>query len=211
MAETRPQPPGLYGSRLIPAVFDFMVSWIYWPTPSGVIRERIVDHLELAAGVTVVEIGSGTGGITEHMIRRGARVTCVDRSEPMLARARQRVPEAHFVLASALDWKSDERFERVLLALFLHEQDAADRVAILRRARAALGPEGRLVVADVSSPERGLARTLWRGFLRSFEPATVLEVADGALEAEILEAGFEILASESLAGGRARLWSARLR
>ena len=195
----------------MPIFFDFMVSWIYWPTPIGVIRERIVEQLELAPGTTVLEIGAGTGGITEHMIRRGARVTCVDRSEPMLARARQRVPEARFVLASALDWKSDERFDRVLLALFLHEQDAADRVAILRRARAALGPDGRLVVADASSPEGGLARTLWRGFLRSFEPATVLEVADGALEAEILQAGFEILASEPLAGGRAHVWRARPR
>lgn len=211
MADATPQPPGAYGSRLVPVVFDFMVSWIYWPTPIGVIRERIVDHLELAQGTSVLEIGAGTGGITEHMVRRGARVTCVDRSAPMQARARQRVPEASFVLASALDWQSDERFERVLLANFLHEQESADRLAILRRAHAALAPGGRLVVADACAPERGLARILWRGFLRSFEPATVLEVADGALEGEILEAGFEILADEPLAGGRARVWRARAR
>ena len=32
---------------------------IYWPTPISVIRERIVDHLELVPGMSVLEIGAG--------------------------------------------------------------------------------------------------------------------------------------------------------
>ena len=77
-------------------------------------------------------------------------------------------------------------------------------------ARDHLTPGGRVIVADTSAPVGPIARRLWRGFLRTFEPATVLEVADGALEYEIEQADLELLHTERLANGRLAIWVAEL-
>jgi SAM-dependent methyltransferase len=199
---------GAYNSRLTPAVFDFMVRVIYWPTRIADVRGRIVELLELHENTTVLEPGAGTGGLTRLMVDAGARVTVVDRAPIMLERLRARVPEATVVVGPAAEFQSVERFDRVLLALFLHEQTSADRVRILRMARTHLAPGGRVVVADTFAPAGAFARTLWRAFLRTFEPATVVEVADGALAAEIEQAGLEIRHHESLANGRLCVWVA---
>lgn len=204
-----PEPQiGAYGSRLTPAVFDFMVRWIYWPTRISDVRARIVELLELAPGTSVLEPGAGTGGLTRLMVDAGAVVTCLDRAPIMLERLCARVPEAEVVVSPAAEFRSQRRFDRALLALFLHEQTSEGRLRILRMARAHLATGGHVVVADTSAPSRGIGRALWRAFLRTFEPATVLEVADGALADEITEAGFAIRHDESLANGRLRVWVA---
>ncbi len=199
---------GAYSSRLTPAVFDFLVRWIYWPTGISEVRGRIVELLELDEKTSVLEPGAGTGGLTRFMVDAGADVTCVDRAPTMLKRLRARVPEATVIVSAAAEFQSEERFDRALLALFLHEQTSADRVRILRMARAHLAPGGLVVVADTSAPSSSLGRTLWRAFVRTFEPPTVLEVADGALEQEIQKAGFTIRHHEPLANGRLCVWVA---
>ena len=75
-------------------------------------------------------------------------------------------------------------------------------------ARAHLVPGGLVVVADMSAPSNSLGRVLWRVIVRTFEPPTGLEVADGALEQEIREAGFTIRHHEPLANGRLCVWVA---
>ena len=199
---------GAYSSPLTPAVFDFLVRWIYWPTGISEVRGRIVELLELDEKTSVLEPGAGTGGLTRLMVDAGADVTCVDRAPTMLKRLRARVPEATVVVSPAAEFQSEKRFDRALLALFLHEQTSGDRVRILRMARVHLAPGGLVVVADTSAPSSPLGRTLWRAFIRTFEPPTVLEVADGALEQEIQEAGLTIRHHEPLANGRLCVWVA---
>jgi hypothetical protein len=114
------------------------------------------------------------------------------------------------VQAAALSFATEERFERALLAFFLHEQSSEDRIEIIRRAAKALAPGGLLVVADSGAPASGVGRTLWRAFVRSFEPPTVLEVVDGALEREIEAAGLSIRRRASFANGRAAAYVATL-
>jgi SAM-dependent methyltransferase len=55
----------------------------------------------LAAGARVVDVGCGTGLVAEELIKRGCCVTGLDISEPMLERARARVPQATFLVAHA--------------------------------------------------------------------------------------------------------------
>lgn len=198
-----------YALRLAPYGFDALVRLAYLPTPIGVVRERVLDALELRPGMTVLELGCGTGGITRRLLRRGARVVAVDRSLNMLRVAARRVPGAELVCADARELRIRRRFDRALLGFFLHELAAPERVDVLRRAAAALAPGGRMVVADAGSPGSRLGRQVWRGFVRAFEPPTVLEVVDGALDSELREAGLEVLRAESLAAGRVRLHVAR--
>ena len=45
---------GAYSSSLTPAVFDFLVRWIYWPTGISEVRGRIVELLELNEKTSVL-------------------------------------------------------------------------------------------------------------------------------------------------------------
>jgi malonyl-CoA O-methyltransferase len=75
------------------------------------------------SGLDTVDIGCGTGRWTERLVTAGARVTAVDFSFGMLAKARERLAHesVHFVehdLAVAFPF-ADERFDLVLSALVL--------------------------------------------------------------------------------------------
>src|SRR5881397_1078588 len=98
-------------------------------------REKTLDVLDIKPGTTVLELGCGSGGLTALMIRRGAVVKSVDQSEAMLRRARRRAPEATFARCKIQDFKSDEKFDRVLLAFVLHHMESDDRLATLKLAR----------------------------------------------------------------------------
>jgi ubiquinone/menaquinone biosynthesis C-methylase UbiE len=60
-----------------------------------------LDHYGLPPQAHILDIASGTGLVAEALVRRGHRVTGIDISEPMLARAEARVPSATFVLGDA--------------------------------------------------------------------------------------------------------------
>jgi demethylmenaquinone methyltransferase/2-methoxy-6-polyprenyl-1,4-benzoquinol methylase len=46
----------------------------------------------VSRGDSVLEIGCGTGAVTERLVARGARVTALDQSPEMLERARTSTP-----------------------------------------------------------------------------------------------------------------------
>jgi ubiquinone/menaquinone biosynthesis C-methylase UbiE len=55
----------------------------------------------LHAGTHVLDVATGTGLVASALVERGLHVTGIDISEPMLARAHARVPDASFRVASA--------------------------------------------------------------------------------------------------------------
>ena len=67
-----------------------------WENAQTVARRDVTFWQGLAAAQLggVLELGCGTGRITAPVARAGARITGIDRSAPMLARARQRLRRA---------------------------------------------------------------------------------------------------------------------
>lgn len=68
-------------------------------------------------GISILDVGCGTGQLAAYFLDRGARVTGLDRSEHMLGYARANNARyvasgrAHFVRADATDFRLDERFQ----------------------------------------------------------------------------------------------------
>jgi len=123
-----------------------------------------------APRVELLDVGSGAGDVAVALVRDAARrgvelhVTCLDRSEQMLALARRTAggdPALSFVRADggALPF-ADGAFDVVICTLALHHFDSADARALLRELRrvARVMP----VVCDLRRSELAFAATwLW--------------------------------------------------
>jgi putative AdoMet-dependent methyltransferase len=120
------------------------------------VLDQVVEAADVTAGMTVLDLGTGTGNLAARFVDLGCQVWGLDFSAAMLAKARQKVPQATLVRAGLLDeWPAelDRRFERIVSGYALHHLDLEAKVALLDgMSRQYLAPEGRIVVGDVSFP-----------------------------------------------------------
>jgi demethylmenaquinone methyltransferase/2-methoxy-6-polyprenyl-1,4-benzoquinol methylase len=127
-------------------------------------------HEAVAAAATpvpeaeVLEIGCGTGAVTQRLLKRGAGVTALDQNPDMLEQARRRLGEPSSGEVTWLERTAAEidalpagAFDAVVLSLSLSEMSGAERRYVLAQARARLRPGGRVVAADEVRSE-GFAR-----------------------------------------------------
>ena len=105
---------------------------------------------------TVLELGIGTGETAVRVLARhpGVRWTGIDASEPMLERARARLPGADLRLGRLEDPLPEGPFDLVMSVLAVHHLDADGKRDLFRRFAGVLLPGGRFVVGDVVVPER---------------------------------------------------------
>jgi tRNA (cmo5U34)-methyltransferase len=102
---------------------------------------------------TVLELGTGTGETALRVLARhpGARWTGIDASEPMLNRARERLPGADLRLARLEDPLPEGPFDLVISALAVHHLDAEAKRGLFERVARVTDA---FVLGDVVVPER---------------------------------------------------------
>jgi ubiquinone/menaquinone biosynthesis C-methylase UbiE len=169
---------------------------------------RLQDVLAEAAasspGCRVLEIGCGTGAVTERLVARGARVTALDQNPAMLERAVARLagsaPGAVTWMertASEIDGLAQEEFDAVVASLVLSEMSRGERRFVLREAARRLRVGGLLVVGDEVVPRSPWKRAVHKA-LRAPQALLGWLLADSVsrplldLAAEIREAGLRI-------------------
>ncbi len=120
-------------------------------------------------GAEVLEIGCGTGALTERLLVRGARVTALDSNAAMLEQCEQRLrkgPGWQVVLleraAAEIDSLPVRGFDAVAASFVLSEMGRAERAFVVKQAADRLRPGGALVVADELRPSSLLPRTVLR-------------------------------------------------
>jgi demethylmenaquinone methyltransferase/2-methoxy-6-polyprenyl-1,4-benzoquinol methylase len=168
-------------------------------------RRRVVAAWDIRPGHRVLELGCGTGLMTRLLLDRGAVVTAVDRSEPMLSRARRRAPEATFVTSDVTTFATAETFDRVILSYILHELDAPARATALTTAKHALAPRGLVGVVDFDDSARQPVRTLIDLYLRVAEPPSAREWAKHGFREELASVGLRVVHSAPVGWGTARV------
>ena len=115
--------------------------------------ETAIEHLNLRHGQRVLDIGCGTGVFLRAAADRGARVVGFDASEPLLAVARERVPEAdlHAGDMQALPF-GDDGFDVVTgFCSFFYADDMA---GALSEAARVTRPGGTVLAQVFGRPER---------------------------------------------------------
>jgi len=107
---------------------------------TAVLAARLAD----VSGKRVLDIGCGAGVTSQMLLERGAAVTGVDVSTPMLAIAKQRTEgRGEFIRADASDWQPDTPFDCAVSqfgVMFFADPDAA-----FANIASALRPGGRLL------------------------------------------------------------------
>lgn len=108
----------------------------------------VQEVLEQVPPGTAVDAACGTGRFSEVLARKGHDVVGIDSSPQMLARARQRLPQARFVLGDLQELPvADGSVDVVVCALALSHLPSLEPA--MREFARVLRPNGHLVVSDV--------------------------------------------------------------
>jgi trans-aconitate methyltransferase len=109
-----------------------------WKHGSGV-----VELLAPQPGERILDLGCGTGHLTNQIAAAGASAFGIDISGPMIAQARRLYPNLRFEIADGTDFHFDERFDAVFSNAAIHWMK--DQQAVARCVWEALKPGGRFV------------------------------------------------------------------
>lgn len=104
----------------------------------------------LRGGVSVLDVGCGTGTHLDIYQKTGCRVFGIDMSPTMLSVAQMKLAgqaELHLGDAARMPF-SDESFDLVQAVLVLHEMPAAMRSLVMNEARRVMKREGQFLVID---------------------------------------------------------------
>lgn len=120
----------------------------------------LLEMLAAQAGERVLDIGCGTGHLTNQIAAAGATVVGLDSSAEMIDAARQQYPALTFVQADATHFSFESPFDAIFSNAALHWIRPPDDA--VRCMSAALRPNGRFVVefggkGNVQSVYRALA------------------------------------------------------
>lgn len=104
----------------------------------------LADMLDAQPGERILDLGCGTGHLTDRIAASGAHVVGIDSSPSMIAMARQNFPKLRFHVADAREFQFEVPFDAVFSNAALHWVREAPR-AVECMARA-LKPGGRLIL-----------------------------------------------------------------
>jgi demethylmenaquinone methyltransferase/2-methoxy-6-polyprenyl-1,4-benzoquinol methylase len=185
-------------------------------------KRRLVRMAGARPGEQALDLCCGTGDIAFALARRGASVTGLDFSEPMLvvAEARRwrrgrrgqgaealagRAPNPHFVKGDAQQIPFPENtFEIVTVGYGL--RNLADWKTGLREMQRVAKPGGRLLVLDFGKPDNSLWRGIYFGYLRCLVPVLGgMVCGNSAAYAYILESLMHYPAQRGVAAGMIEL------
>jgi len=104
---------------------------------------EVLELLAPREGERILDLGCGTGHLTNQIAATGATVIGLDKSPAMIERARALYPDLRFESADATGFRFDEPFDAVFSNAAIHWMKDQDGVA--DSVRQALKPGGRFV------------------------------------------------------------------
>lgn len=132
------------------------------------VLEKVLLLADARPGMDVLDLGTGTGNLAVLFSERGCNLWCSDFSEPMLAKAQPKLPQAHLVLHDLrASWPAelDRQFNCIVSGYVFHHFELDKKVSLCRElVTRRLVPNGRLVIADLSFSSQLAKETFSRDF-----------------------------------------------
>ena len=122
---------------------------VFEPANSG-LRNLGVRMYPPFEGMTVLDVGCGTGIHLERYQKAGCDVYGIDLSPSMLQVARKRLGErAHLFMGDASNMPySNQTFDLILMTTVLHEMPEKARIAVINESKRILKRDGRILIID---------------------------------------------------------------
>lgn len=159
-----------YDHRLEPQLYTQKHHFVYQ------YGAALVELLDPQPGELILDLGCGTGELTNQISQSGAEVLGIDSSEALVVRAQHQFPGLTFYRQDATQLPDIERYDAVFSNAVLHwiEDQPTISAAMCR----ALKPGGRLVVEFGGKGNVQLIRDALRGVLQqqSYEQAACAEL-----------------------------------
>jgi len=120
------------------------------------VLDAVVHMADAEAGMSILDLGVGTGNLALRFSARGCRLWCTDYSASMLEKARSKLADAHLILHDLREPFPPElnrRFHRIVSAYTFHHFELEQKVALTARlAREHVVDGGSVILADISFP-----------------------------------------------------------
>jgi len=130
--------------------------------------ENFLQVLEPKAGERILDLGCGSGYLTNAIREEGAEVLGVDSSAEMIAKAKQNYPQTEFEVVDATDLGFDASFNAIFSNAVLHWVKAKDQPKMMDAVFMALKPGGRFVAEMGGKGNVGLMISTLRKILAQY-------------------------------------------
>ncbi len=153
----------------------------------GTIQQEVRNY----GSRSVLDIGIGTGLLTQELYRAGLSITGLDFSSEMIALAREKMPGASFVQADFSEGLPEEitgrQFDCVVSSYAIHHLTDKEKIPFLQKLTRLVTEGGVILIGDVA-------------FLSRIQLDQVKQVAEGWDHDEFYMAAEEIIAGLEKAG-----------
>lgn len=137
------------------------------------VRERAISEMVIKEGVTVADIGAGSGFITEGLLDYDIEITAVDESEKMLDVMKEKFRSSdnisYLISESEQIQTPDNSWNYALANMFLHHVERPP--VVIKELFRTLKPGGKLIITDLDKHNFEFLVTeqndRWMGFERS--------------------------------------------
>jgi SAM-dependent methyltransferase len=129
---------------------DVLEGWNGWGIP---IYRHLLERVPVSTGTRLLDVGCGAGRFCRIAADRGAHVSGIDATAPLVQIARERIPAGDLRVGDMerLPWPNDS-FD--VVTAFNSLLFAADMARALREARRVARPRGRVAITVFGRPER---------------------------------------------------------
>jgi demethylmenaquinone methyltransferase / 2-methoxy-6-polyprenyl-1,4-benzoquinol methylase len=152
--------------------YDSTVGWGFFGS-GKFYRRWAQQRAGLKPGMRVIDVASGTGLVAQaaaQILGSGKDITCVDPSRGMLSGVKTKVPEATVLVGTADALPvPDAQFDFLTMGYALRHVGSLDG-AFAEYFRA-LKPGGKVLILEVTKPERGFRAWMFRVYFRRIYPA----------------------------------------
>lgn len=157
--------------------------------------QGLIDLVNPKPGEQILDLGCGTGQLTQKIADRGAEVTGVDASPEMIGQARQNYPNLRFVLEDAARLQFENAFDAVFSNAALHWMLDAD--GVVRAVARALRQGGRFVAelggkGNIHAIETAVERIAARYHGKNVPPQRTFYPSIGEYATLLESHGFEV-------------------
>lgn len=185
-------------------------------------RTRIAEEY-VDSDTRVLEIGCGTGVLSELMAGRGGNITGIDISSAMLSEAKARIGETalaertRFILMDAMrigDLADEEGFDLIVCALMFSELNDIQQRRVLAMCAQLLSPDGKLLILDEVIPAQTVKKSIYFLVRLPLQFLTWLLTRTSttplrSFETVLVESGYRAREAHSALGGTLLLYEAR--